>query len=200
MKTIGLTGGIGVGKGEVASVLRSLGAVVINADLEVHRLYRKGTEGWRRVVSFFGRGILDEAEEVDRQRLGQLVFADPAALEHLNVALHPLAREAVGAQLAKWEQEGQTVAVVEAPLLLEAGWHDLVDEVWVVLAPPHLVVSRLRDQRGLDEPEVQRRVQAQSSAEWKTQRAHVVIENTGTREELRSKVEALWQERIKGKS
>ena len=199
MKVIGLTGGIGVGKGEVASILRSLGAVVLDADLEGHRIYRKGTEGWRRVVALFGRQILNKAEEVDRQRLGQLVFADPVALERLNAALHPLIREVVSEQLRHWELEGGEVAVVEAALLLEAKWHDLVDEVWVVWTLPEVVVSRLKEHRGFDEVEVRRRVHAQAPYDWKMQQAQVSIENVGTLEELRRKVTALWQERVKGK-
>ena len=197
VKVIGLTGGIGAGKGAVASILRSLGAVVIDADQEAHRVYRKGTEGWRRVVSLFGEEVLNETGEIDRQRLGQAAFTGPGALERLNAALHPLIREAVSAQLGQWRQEGRTVAVVEAPLLLEAGWQDMVDGVWVVEAPAQVVVARLRAQRGLDEEVVKQRMQAQTSADWKREQACVVIDNSGTREELRSKVQSLWEERIK---
>ena len=196
MKVIGLTGGIGTGKGEVAGILRALGGVVIDADLEAHGAYRKGTEGWRRVVSLFGEGILDGAGEINRERLGQVVFADPCAMERLNAALHPLVREAVRARLGCLRKEGKPVAVVEAALLLEAGWQDMVDEVWVIDAPAKAVVSRLQAQRGLDEEAIMQRRRAQTSAEWKRERADVVIDNSGTLQDLCSRVLSLWEKRI----
>jgi len=196
MMVIGLTGGMGAGKSEVAAVLRSLGASVIDADEEGHQAYRRGTEGWRRVVELFGPSILGQDKEVDRRVLGRLVFADPEALSRLDQAVHPLIRQAIGRQLEEWRQEGRAVAVVDAALLLEAAWRDLVDEVWVVWAPREQVVPRVRAQRRLSETEVEQRLQAQTPHEQEVRQADVTIENVGGLEELRLKVEALWRERI----
>ena len=199
MKVIGLTGSIGTGKGEVAAVLRSLGAQVIEADEVGHQVYQRGTEGWRRVVEIFGREVLDTSERVDRQRLGEVVFSDPKALSRLNAALHPLIREGVLSELKAIEGGGAEVAVVAAALLLEAGWRDLVDEVWVVWAPEAVVMRRARRQRGLTTAQVRQRLRAQSPPEWQLQQADVTIENAGDLGELRRQVEELWQERLSGK-
>jgi len=199
MKTIGLTGGIGAGKGEVASLLRSLGAALVEADQEGHRIYRRGTEGWRRVVALFGRQVLGQDEEVDRGQLGAVAFCDPGALIRLNAALHPLILETVGERLQELEQAGQAVTVVEAPLLLEAGWQSLVDEVWVVWAPSEVVIPRLQRHRGLTAAEARQRIDAQTLNEWKRDRADVVIENSKDVETLRRTVEDLWRRRIQGK-
>ncbi len=197
MRVIGLTGGIGMGKGEVAAVLHSLGARIIEADDVGHQVYRRGTEGWSRVVDLFGQGVQDAGGEIDRRRLGEVVFSDSQAMARLNTALHPLIRREVQARLEELEGEGTEVAVVVAALLLEAGWRDLVDEVWVVWAPE--VVERVRQQRGLTAAQVRRRLEAQSPAEWQLQQADVTIGNTGDLGELREQVEALWQERLGGK-
>ena len=197
MRVIGLTGGFGTGKGEVAVVLRSLGARIIEADGVGHQVYRRGTEGWRRVVDLFGQDVLAAGGEIDRRRLGEVVFSDSQALARLNAALHPLIRQEVQARLEKLEGEGTRVTVVVAALLLEAGWRDLVDEVWVVWAPE--VVERVRQQRGLTPAQVRQRLGAQSPPEWQLQQADVTIGNTGDLGALREQVEALWQERLGGK-
>ena len=200
MKVIGLTGGIGVGKSTVLAVLHDLGARVVEADQVLHGVYRRGTEGWRRAVELFGEGVLNAGGEIDRRRLGETVFADPKALAELNAAVHPLGHEVVEAQLRQLESERASVTVLEAPLLLEAGWDDLVSEVWVVTAPPEQAADRLQRQRGLSNAQVRQRMDAQASQEWKLQRADVVIENDGDLDSLRQRVRSLWQDRTSGVS
>ena len=200
MKVIGLTGGIGVGKSSVVSLLQSLGAHIIEADQVGHRVYRPGTEGWQRVVVLFGPDILDANEEVDRKRLGELVFSDPDAIASLNAAVHPLISEEIQARLKALEGDGAAVAVVEAAVLLEAEWDAMVDEVWVVSAPEERTIERVQLQRGLTEPQVRQRMKAQSPAERKLQRADVVIDNGADTEALRRRVESLWRERLSGAS
>ena len=197
MRVIGLTGGIGTGKGEVAAVLRSLGARIIEADDVGHQVYRRGTEGWSRVVDLFGKGVLDAGGGIDRRRLGEAVFSDSQARARLNAALHPLIRQEVQARLKALEGQSAGVTVVVAALLLEAGWRELVDEVWVVWSPE--VVERVRRQRGLTAAQVRQRLEAQSPPEWQLQQADITIGNTGDLRELREQVEALWQERLGGK-
>ena len=199
MKVIGLTGGIGTGKGEVAAVLRSLGAQVIDADKAGHDVYQPGTEGWQRVVALFGTGILDSKRVIDRGKLGSLVFADEQARNRLNEALHPLIREGIQGRLEELRRQNVQVAVVEAALLFEAGWRDMADEVWTVSAPTEAVSKRLQQHRGLSPQEVVQRVEAQSTDEWRRQQADVVIDNSGGLDDLRRQVQYLWEQRIIGK-
>ena len=196
MRVIGLTGGMGTGKSEVAAALAELGAEVIDADREGHLAYRSGTSGWERVVGLFGRDILDGEGQVDRAKLGSLVFGDPRALASLNEAVHPLIRERIEARLAEVSASGTGVAVVDAAVLYEAGWDDLTDEVWAVTAPPESVAERLRAQRGMSERTLRRRREAQAGAEALARRADVVIDNAGSLRELRDRVGRLWRQRI----
>jgi dephospho-CoA kinase len=199
MRVIGLTGGIGTGKGEVADALRSLGAQVIDADKAGHDVYLPGTEGWQRVVSLFGRDILDSKGGIDRGKLGSLVFADEQARSRLNEALHPLIREAIQSRLEELRRQDVPVVIVEAALLFEAGWRDMTDEVWTVSAPIEAVSERLQRGRGLSPQEVVQRVEAQSTDEWRRQQADVVIDNSGGLDDLRRQVQYLWEQRITGK-
>ena len=197
MRVIGLTGGIGAGKSEAASALEKLGARVIDADREGHEAYAHGSMGWRRITELFGAGVLTDGGEVDRARLGQLVFSNPQALAWLNAAVHPLIRD----RLADWLDEkrllGTKVAVIDAAVLYQAGWDDLTDEVWVVTATVDEVVARLTGSRVLHASEVHRRLGAQEEmVREAVSRADVVIENNGTLPELHETVERFWNERI----
>ncbi|MEX2599657.1 MAG: dephospho-CoA kinase, partial [Dehalococcoidia bacterium] len=195
MYVIGLTGGIGSGKSAVAALLTGLGAAVIDADKEGHRVYERGSSGWQQVLSLFGPDILDERGEVDRRRLGAIVFGDARSLERLNAAVHPVLRQHIQERLQEFRNEGDRVAVVDAALLHQAGWDDLVDEVWAVTAPEPVVIQRLQG-RGLTEDDARQRMGRQQPPESIAAKSDVVIENTGTLEELRAKVEQLWNERI----
>jgi dephospho-CoA kinase len=199
MKVIGLTGGIGSGKSEVLSLLQAKGAAVIDADEVAHRAYRAGTDIWHKVVGLFGRAILDDRKEIDRGKLGNLAFGDPSALQRLNDAVHPLVRARVSDQLDELRKQGQAVAVVEVPLLFEAGWQNLMDDMWVVWVPPEVAAQRIKAQRGLTGTEVRERIEAQTSNEWKIQQADVAIENTGSLNDLYRAVEVLWNDRIGNK-
>lgn len=195
MHVIGLTGGIGVGKSEVAKALADHGSAIIDADAEGHHAYDKGSIGWRRVVEIFSSGILNEDGEVDRSRLGALVFANPQALAWLNAAIHPLIRQRVTQAIAQHRENGVDVAVVDAALLYQARWDDLADEIWVVSAPPGAVAERLRE-RGMTADDIRRRTEAQAGAETAFARADVIIDNYGSLDGLRARVQELWQERI----
>ena len=195
MHVIGLTGGIGVGKSEVAKALADHGSAIIDADAEGHHAYDKGSIGWRRVVEIFSSGILNEDGEVDRSRLGALVFANPQALAWLNAAIHPLIRQRVTQAIAQHRENGVDVAVVDAALLYQARWDDLADEIWVVSAPPGAVAERLRE-RGMTADDIRRRTEAQAGAEAAFARADVIIDNYGSLDGLKARVQELWQERI----
>lgn len=190
MKIIGLTGGIGSGKSTVARILEELGAVVIDADRVAHEAYAPGTPGWSAVVDAFGAEVVAADGTIDRKKLGAMVFADPEARMRLNRIMHPLVdRELRRRLLALRQQQVAGPVVIEAALLIEAGWAALVDQVWLVVAPPEAVVQRLTEQRGMEASDVEARRNAQLDDETRKLHAHVVIENSGSLEELRAKVE-----------
>jgi len=193
MKIIGLTGGIGSGKSTVAKMLEELGAVVIHADTIGHEAYRPMSEGWCRVTQAFGPGILAPDQTIDRRKLGALVFAEPEALKRLNAIVHPLIFAAIRERIEAYRAAGATPpVVVEAAILIEANWLPLVDEVWLVVAHPEAVIARLRAQRDLAPTAVQQRIAAQMSDVERRKYADVVLENTGSLDELRTQVSAAW--------
>ena len=122
MYVIGVTGGIGTGKTEVSKILECLGADVINADLVGHEAYEPDTEGWREVVEAFGEGILTAGGEVDRKKLGAIVFNNPGDLERLNAIMHPRIYRMIEERIETLGRGGRDIVVVEAALLLEANW------------------------------------------------------------------------------
>ena len=193
MVVIGLTGGILSGKSTVSKILAERGAVVIDADKVGHEVYKPGTEGWREVVAAFGKDILSPNDEIDRKRLAGVVFGDPAALERLNRIMHPRMRDIMEERLEKLRGEGVGVVVLEAAVLIEAGWTDLVDEVWVTAAPEERVIGRLQNRSGLDEEQARSRIRAQLSVEERARHADAVINTDCTIEETKAEVDRLWE-------
>lgn len=188
---IGLTGNIGTGKTTVLRMLAQLGADVIDADALAHQVITRGTPAWQAVVDAFGADILRPDGEIDRARLGQIVFGDPAALKRLEAIVHP----AVSAEIDRRIRESQApVVVIEAIKLIEAGMHTRGDALWVVTAEPEQQVQRLVAQRGLSEAEVRQRMSAQAPASAKVALADVVIDNSGTPEETWAQVKRAWDQ------
>ena len=196
MFVIGLTGGIGSGKTEVSKVLKELGAEIIDADEAGHLAYRRGTDGWRAVVEAFGAQVLNPGGDVDRTKLGKIVFEDHRALEQLNDIVHPRIRSMINDRLTELEKRGTDVAVVEAALLLETNWYPMVDEIWVTDAAEDQVEERLTSLRGLDPEAGRARVRAQMPRADRLARAHAVIDNSSSLDELRPRVVDVWQSRV----
>lgn len=199
MMVIGLTGGIGTGKSEVARILKDLGAVIINADQVGHRAYTPHTEAWNEIVKAFGEGILQPNGEIDRKQLGAIVFGDPGQLARLNQIMHPRMARMVSEEIEKLREEGAAAVVVEAAVLIEAGWDQLVDEVWTTESPEETVVDRLIARNGLNRAEVVKRIQAQMSSEARSARSQVVVGNSADLASLKNTVRNLWETRVKGK-
>lgn len=192
---IGLTGGIGTGKSTVARMLAELGAEVIDADRVGHEAYRPGSEGWKRVVAAFGREIVAGDGTIDRKALGRRVLADPQALAQLNAIVHPLMEAAIRDEIQARQARAPDVPVVlEAAVLLEAGWRPLVDRVWVVTARPEQALERVCSERGLTREQAERWRARQLGEAERLAAADLVIENTGTIDELRERVKAAWEE------
>ncbi|MXZ90898.1 MAG: dephospho-CoA kinase [Chloroflexi bacterium] len=199
MLTIGLTGGIGSGKSAVANLLQQLGASIIDADRLGHEAYTPDSEAWRQVVAAFGEDIVTAQGEIDRRKLGAIVFADPDQLARLNGIMHPLMAGMVAERKARLKADGESVAVVEAAVLFEAGWDSLVDEVWTTNASTDAVVERLRQRSGLSEEEARKRINSQMPAEERNRRSDVVVDNSADLAALERAVSDLWQNRVKGK-
>lgn len=194
MLVVGLTGGIASGKSTVAAMLRERGATIINADTLGHRVLERGSDGWATVVATFGEGILTESGEIDRTRLGALVFADPEQLKRLNAISHPRIRTMALEELAALRARGDVdVAVIEAALLFEGHWDDFCDEVWVVYVPEEVALARLVARNGLSEAQARERIRAQMPVDEKRARADVLLLNTGSLAELEAKVDEAWR-------
>jgi dephospho-CoA kinase len=192
MLVIGLTGNFGTGKTTVSQILAELGAVIIDADKLGHELLQPDAETYGEIVAAFGKSILKPNGEIDRNKLGKLVFADAAALNRLNRILHPRIYEIAERKVEEYRKADTRIVVLEAALLIEAGWMPFVDQVWVTTAPEAAIVRRLKSQRGLKEEQILARLQAQMSSEEKVKQADVVINTDCSPDELRKRVTELW--------
>ena len=197
MFVLGLTGGIGTGKSMVGEILAGLGASIINADGLGHKVYEPDTAGWAEVVDAFGEDVLSPTREVDRKKLGGVVFSDPRALERLNAITHPRIYRLIEDEIKTLERAGREEVVVEAALLIEAGWAPLVNEIWVTTSPERLVVERLQERNGLSEGAIRDRIASQMPQEERIKHAVEVIDNGSSLSELNSRVQQLWEHRVK---
>jgi dephospho-CoA kinase len=189
---VGLTGGIGVGKSEVSRRLAAQGAVVIDADGIAREVVAPGTEGLAAVTAEFGAGVLRDDGSLDRERLGEIVFADPATLRRLNSIVHPL----VGRRMDELEKEaGQDAIIVhDVPLIAENDLGSAYDLVVVVDAPRHMQLDRLIRQRGMSRESAEARMAVQASRAMRLAIADFVVDNSSSLAELDRQVGDLWAE------
>lgn len=192
MKIIGLTGSIASGKSTVTGILRSLGAVVVDADAIVHELQQPGTPVTAAIAREFGPEVIRPDGSLDRPALGRIIFAQPDRRKALEAIVHPAVRERIWQEVDRCRVEGRPAVVLDIPLLFESGWDRWVDETWVVYTDRETQLARLMARDGLPEAEALRRIAAQGDLESKRARAHRVIDNRGAEEETRTQVEALW--------
>ena len=196
MLVIGLTGSIGTGKSEAARQLEALGASIISADQVGHEAYTPNTEAWEHVVSAFGDEILQDDGEIDRRKLGTIVFSDPGQLERLNQIMHPRMAQMVADKVEVLRRQGVEVVVVEAALLFEAGWDSLVEEVWTTDSPEQAVIERLKVRNGMSEEEARKRMSSQMGRTERLDRSDYVIENSGDMVALGVAIKELWDRRV----
>ena len=193
---IGLTGSIGTGKSEAARQLEALGASIISADQVGHEAYTPNTEAWEQVVAAFGDDILQDDGEIDRRKLGAVVFSDPGQLEKLNQIMHPRMARMVADKIEELRDQGTEVVVVEAALLFEAGWDSLVEEVWVTDSTEQVVIERLKQRNGMSEEEARKRISSQMGRTERLERSDYVIENSGDMPTLGNTIKELWNRRV----
>lgn len=189
---VGLTGGIASGKSTVSAILAELGAIVIDADALAREVVARGTPGLEAVVAEFGPGLLTPEGDLDRPAMGALVFGDAEARKRLEAIIHPLVHQR-SAQLEA-EAPADAVVVHDIPLLAEVGRAGAFDAVVVVDAPAELQVSRMVEDRGWSREEAESRIAAQASREDRLAIATHVVDNTGTLDELRRRVEQVYAE------
>ena len=193
MKLIGLTGGAGSGKSTAAEMFRELGAVVIDADEASHAVYAPQTPGFDAVVREFGPEYV-RGGQVDRARLGELVFHDDDARRRLNAIVHPLVREWMAERTAEADRDGAEVVIHDVPLLFENGLEGLYSDVVLVYAPERVQIKRLVEGRGISEDRARAIIAAQLPIDEKRGRAQRVIDNSGSREVTRAQVKRVWDE------
>jgi dephospho-CoA kinase len=187
---VGLTGGIASGKSTVSAILAGLGAVVVDADLLAREVVARGTPGLDAVVAEFGQQVLTPDGELDRPAMGAIVFADPAARKRLEAIIHPLVHRR-GAELEA-QAPADAVVVHDIPLLAEGGRAGSFDAVVVVDVPAEVQVERMVRDRGWSREEAESRIAAQATREDRLAIATHVIDNTGSLEELRARVEEVY--------
>jgi dephospho-CoA kinase len=194
MAYFGLTGGVASGKSTVARMLEGLGARIIDADHVGHELLRASRATYHELLRSFGNGILDSTGQIDRRRLGAIVFADPAKLRDLNGILHTRIMARVEELAAQYHAESPgAVIVVDAALLFEAGIGGRFTKVLVVWCRPEQQIERLMA-KGLSLQEAEQRIAAQMPVDQKRRRADYEIDSSGTLENTRAQVEALYPE------
>jgi len=189
---VGLTGGIGAGKSEVSRRLAAQGAILIDADAIAREVVAPGTPGLEQVVAEFGTQLLRGDGTLDRERLGEIVFAEPVKLARLNGIVHPL----VGKRMSELESAAEADAIVvhDVPLIAENGLAPGYDVVVVVDTPPALQLDRLVRLRGMSDEQAQARMAAQATREQRLAIADFVIDNSGSLGELDRQVGDLWGE------
>jgi dephospho-CoA kinase len=191
---IGLTGNIATGKSVVRKMLEHLGAYGIDADALSHRAIAKGAPGYQPIVDTFGVWILGPDQQIDRAKLGRLVFADPEALARLESIIHPLVSQAIDIMV---KRSSQSVIVIEAIKLLEGDLRNVCDSIWVTHASRDLQLIRLTQKRQMSQSEATQRIEAQLPQEQKTVVASVVIRNTGSFEDTWKQVTQAWKATVK---
>jgi dephospho-CoA kinase len=191
---VGLTGGIGSGKSEVARRLAAHGAVIIDADVAAREVVAPGTPGLAQVAEAFGPEVLGPDGALDRERLGAIVFRDPALRAKLNAIVHPLVRDQMGAaeRAAAGAAHGDLIVVHDVPLLAESRRADGFDLVIVVDVPPELQVERLVRHRGMTPDQARARMAAQATRDQRLAIAGIVIDNSGTLDDLDRRVAEVW--------
>lgn len=193
MLIIGLTGGIATGKSTVAGMFAELGAYRIDTDRLARIVVEPGQPAWEAIIRYFGNGVADPSGRLDRKKLGAIVFADAEKRDILNRITHPAVRALLREELVRARELGSCVALVEVPLLFEAGFERDVDKVIVTATKEETQISRLMTREPLSREEALQRIKAQMPLREKVARADYVIDNDGAEAATYLQVKEIWQ-------
>lgn len=190
MRKIGITGGIGSGKSRVLAYLNeACGAVICQADLVAHQVQLPGEDCYRKVVQTFGETILNPDGTINRKVLGGIVFGQPEKLEKLNEIVHPAVNERIREEMKKAQEEGKALFILEAALLTEPVYREMLDEIWYIHVPREIRMERLRSSRGYTDEKMYAVFANQPSEETFTEASDLVIENGGSFEETEKQID-----------
>ncbi|MAI40912.1 MAG: dephospho-CoA kinase [Candidatus Azotimanducaceae bacterium] len=190
MKKICLTGGLASGKSTAAQYLSEQGASIIDADILGHHAYDRGTIAHQEVIKTFGEDLITEDGSIDRRLLGKKVFSDPLKLKKLTNIVWPEIRRLAQKKLNAFEDN--EIVVLEAAVLIEAGWQDMGDEIWVVVVEREVAIQRCISRDGLEREAILNRLDAQISNKERRQHADVVLSNNESEEELFEQLDKQW--------
>lgn len=190
MKKIGITGGIGSGKSKVLGFLSEVyGAVICQSDLVAHQVQLPGEKCYQKVVETFGKEILNPDGTIDRKILGRIVFDQTEKLKKLNAIVHPAVNEKIREEMQKAQEEEKELFVLEAALLTEPVYREMLDEIWYIHVPQEIRMERLRSSRGYSDEKMYAVFANQPSEETFTAVSDLVIENGGTFEETEKQID-----------
>ncbi len=197
MKVIGLTGGIASGKSTAARYLESKGALLVDADLLGHQAYEPDTEAYKAIIETFGPGVVAEDRSIDRKALGGEVFGKPERLKQLTDIVWPEIRRLAEAQIAAYRTtDPDGVVVLEAAVLIEAAWEDVVEDIWVVTVDPEIAIERAIERDNVPAEVVQKRIDAQLSNAERKAKADVTIDNSSDLAAFLVELDRLWHDRV----
>ncbi|WP_289137397.1 dephospho-CoA kinase [uncultured Brevibacillus sp.] len=188
---LGLTGGIATGKSTVTAMLRERGIPVIDADQIAREVVEQGKPAYEAIVRHFGRDILLEDGQLDRKKLGEVVFSDEAERQKLNAIVHPEVRRVMRQEAEAAEENGAPIVFMDIPLLYESKLQYLVEKIVVVYAPSDMQLARMMERDELDEEQAKKRLRAQFPIDQKKLEADFLIDNSQSREETQRQVEEL---------
>lgn len=188
---LGLTGGIATGKSTITGMLRERGIPVIDADQIARDVVEPGKPAYEAIVAHFGREILLADGQIDRKKLGEIVFSDESERQKLNAIVHPEVRRVMREEAEAAEKNGASIVFMDIPLLFESKLQHMVDKIVVVYAPAHMQLARMMERDELQEEQAQKRLRAQFPIDQKKADADFLIDNSGSREEAERQVEEM---------
>lgn len=192
MRIIGLTGGIASGKSTISDMLQSLGAEVVDVDLVGREVVRQGCPAYNKIIECFGSSILMPDGEINRKKLGNIVFSDPNKLQLLNQITHPAIIDQVNRMVEAYRQQNKKAVVIDAAILIEMGLHRYVDSVWLVMVDSETQLNRVIERDCLAEKDARNRINAQMTNEERKAYADVVIDNSQPIDAVKHVVRELW--------
>ena len=198
MLKVGLTGSIAVGKSTVCNIFRDLGCYVIDADRTAREVVAQGTDGLRQVVAAFGEDVLADDGELDRAKLGSIVFADEAKRSKLNAIVHPLVIAEQDRLLNEAAKAGKAdIAIVDAALMIESGSYRRFAKLIVVWCRPEIQLDRLMRRDGLSQAAAEQRIAAQMTQEEKKRYADMLIDTSGTLDDTHRETVSVFEQMTK---